>query len=207
MHLNYLFQIYLYIEFIYPLDMEGANNDDYLALAKNVQEQLGGLDGVVLNAAWLAAFMPIKQHEIDMWVKMITINLHANFLLVKACLDLLEQSDDAAIVFSADVSTKAYYGAFGVAKGAMDSFCVILANEYDQERNPIRVNRIDTGPVLSSTRVLHFPGELPESLVKPEQVVGPYLFYMGREAGKRTGEALKLGRIAADYHWPGNVDG
>ncbi|MEZ5478237.1 MAG: SDR family NAD(P)-dependent oxidoreductase [Thiolinea sp.] len=192
---------------IYPLDMQGANQDDYVALAENIREQLGRLDGLVLNAAWLAAFMPISQHAVDLWLKMITVNLHANFLLTRACLPLLDEAEDAAIVFSSDRSDKAYYGAFGVAKGGMNAFCDILAQEHDNERHFIRVNRIDTGPVLSSTRVLNFPGEHPDTLVHPEQVVGPYLFYMGPDAGRRTGEALALERIAPDYRWPGGRDG
>ncbi len=188
---------------IYPLDMQGATHDDYVALAQAVKAQLGGLDGLLLNAAWLAAFMPVKQHEVDLWMKMMTVNLHANFLLVRACLDLLEASDDAAIVFSADASGKAYYGAFGVAKAGMDALCATLAEEYSSARTFLRVNRIDTGPVRTSTRVMNFPGEHPDTLVHPENVVGPYLFYMGPDAEQRSGEALKLGRIAADYHWPG----
>lgn len=190
---------------IYPLDLQGANNDDYQALADNIRQQLGRLDGLLLNAAWLAAFMPLKQHEVDLWSKMMTVNLHANFLLVKACLPLLEASPDAAIVFSSDSSDKAYYGAYGVSKGAMDAFCAILAAEYDQERHFIRVNRIDPGPFISTTRALHFPGEHPDSLVHPEQLIGPYLYYMGGDAGRQTGIAVKAGRVAADFRWPGGT--
>lgn len=188
---------------IYPLDLQGANNDDYLTMANNICDQLGRLDGVLLNGAWLAAFMPIKQHDVDLWSKMMTVNLHANFLLVKACLPLLEEAADPAIVFSSDTSDKAYYGAFGVAKGAMDAFCAILAQEHDNKRDFIRVNRINSGPLRTSTRVLNFPGEHPDSLATPDAVVGPYLYYMGPDAGKRTGEALNLQRLAPDACWPG----
>ncbi len=190
---------------IYPLDLQGANQDDYQALADNIREQLGRLDGILLNAAWLAAFMPIKQHDTDLWSKMMTVNLHANFLLVKACLPLLEAADDPAIVFSADVTDQAYYGAFGVAKSAMNALCDILAQEYDNEQDFIRVNRINSGPLRTSTRVLNFPGEHPDTLAHPEAVVGPYLFYMGPDAAKRTGEALDLGRLPPDARWPGDA--
>jgi NAD(P)-dependent dehydrogenase (short-subunit alcohol dehydrogenase family) len=190
---------------IYPLDLQGANNDDYEALANNIREQLGRLDGILLNAAWLAAFMPIKQHDLDLWSKMITINLHANFLIVKACLPLLEAADDPAIVFSTDTTDKAYYGAFGVAKGAMNAFCDILAQEHENERDFIRVNRINSGPLRTSTRVLNFPGEHPDSLAHPEAVVGPYLYFMGPDAGKRSGEALNLERLPPEARWPGDA--
>lgn len=188
---------------IYPLDLLGAAQNDYLELANNIKDQLGGLDGLVLNAAWLAAFMPIKLHELDLWSKTITTNLHANFLLVQACLPLLADSKDPAIIFSTDSTDKAYYGAYGVSKAGLDALCDILANEHDVEPHFVRVNRIDTGPVRTSLRTLHYPGENPNELVRPKAVVGPYLYYMSSEAGKRTGEALKLGRVAGDYAWAG----
>ena len=190
---------------IYPLDLQGATNDDYEALANNIREQLGRLDGILLNGAWLAAFMPIKQHDIELWSKMITVNLHANFLIVKACLPLLEASDDPAIVFSNDTTDKAYYGAFGVSKAAMNAFCDILAQEHENERDFIRVNRINSGPLRTSTRVLNFPGEHPDSLAHPEAVVGPYLYFMGPDAGKRSGEALNLERLPPEARWPGDA--
>lgn len=190
---------------IYPMDLQGAMLSDYEKLAENIKEQLGGLDGLVLNAASLQAFMPIKQHDADLWAKMITTNLHANFMLVRSCLPLLDESDDAAIVFSSDISNKAYYGAYGVSKAAMDGFCAILADEHDDKNHFIRVNRINTGPVRTSMRRLHFPGEAPESVARPEAIVGPYLYYLGADAGTRTGEALELGRLPADQQWPGEL--
>ncbi len=45
---------------IYPLDMQGATAKDYDDLANNIREQLGRLDGLMLNAAWLSSFTPIK---------------------------------------------------------------------------------------------------------------------------------------------------
>lgn len=191
---------------ICTLDLAVADAGAYQQLAATIQQQLGRLDGMLLNAAWLGAFMPVKQHETDLWDKMLAINLTANFRLVRACLPLLEVAADAAIVFSTDTSVKAYYGAFGVSKAAMDALCDILAIEHDGQGHFIRVNRINTGPVRTRLRVLNFPGEHPHTLVRPEAVVGPYLYFMGPDAGQRTGEALQFERLSADARWPGEVE-
>ncbi|HPE61156.1 MAG: SDR family NAD(P)-dependent oxidoreductase [Thiothrix sp.] len=188
---------------IYPLDMQGASATDYEAMADNLQAQLGRLDGVLLNAAWLAAFMSVRQHGVELWFKMLNVNLHANFMLVRACLPLLETAPDPAIVFSTEASGKPLQGAFGVAKAGMDAFCQTLAQEHDDGRHFMRVNRIDTGPVRTSTRVMNFPGEDPDTLVRPAAVVGPYLFYMGPEAARRTNELCQWGRLPMDFVWPG----
>ncbi|MBU0655086.1 MAG: SDR family NAD(P)-dependent oxidoreductase [Gammaproteobacteria bacterium] len=190
---------------IYPLDMQGATVKDYEDLANNLREQLGRLDGVVLNAAWLSAFTPIKYYEAELWSKMIMVNLHANFLLTRAALPLLEEAADASIVFAAHESNKAYFGAFGVAKAGMDAYCDILAAEYDDPQHFIRVNAVDTGPIRTSMRTLNYPGENPNTMARPEALVGPFLFYLGPDAGKRTGEHLKVERQPADARWPGEA--
>lgn len=190
---------------IYPLDMQGATVKDYEDLANNLREQLGRLDGVVLNAAWLSAFTPIKYYEAELWSKMIMVNLHANFLLTRAVLPLLEEAGDASIVFAAHESNKAYFGAFGVAKAGMDAYCDILAAEYDDPQHFIRVNAVDTGPIRTSMRTLNYPGENPDTMARPEALVGPFLFFLGPDAGKRTGEHLKVERQPADVRWPGEA--
>lgn len=187
---------------ICKLDLVEATADAYSSLALMIKQELGRLDGILLNAAWLGAFMAVRQHDLDLWNKMLQVNLNANFLLVRACLPLLEQAPDAAILFSTDTTDRAYYGAFGVSKAAMNAFCDILAQEYDAQPF-IRVNRIHTGPVRTSMRVLNFPGEHPDTNVRPEAIVGPYLYFMGPDAAKRTGEELQLGKVAADFQWAG----
>jgi NAD(P)-dependent dehydrogenase (short-subunit alcohol dehydrogenase family) len=190
---------------IYPLDMQGATAKDYDDLVNNIRSQLGRLDGLMLNAAWLSSFTPIKYYDTELWSKMIMVNLHANFLLTKACLPLLEESSDPAIVFASHTSNKAFYGAFGVAKAGMEAFCSILADEHDDAENFMRVNSVDTGKVRTSLRALNFPGENPNNVARPEAVVAPYLYFLGADAGKRTGEHLKFPDQAADAHWAGEV--
>jgi NAD(P)-dependent dehydrogenase (short-subunit alcohol dehydrogenase family) len=189
---------------IYPLDLEKANQDDYALLAEKITENFGRLDGLVLNAAWLAAFMPIKLHDVDLWSQMITINLHANFLILKNCLPLLEESPDAAIIISSDATNKPYYGGYGVSKAALDTLADLVMTEYDTPPHFIRVNKINTGPVRTSLRTMHYPGENQNALVRPENIVGPYLYFMSPDAGRRTGEYLDLGRLSADILWAGN---
>lgn len=191
---------------IYPLNMEGANVNDYQDMAKSFKDKLGGLDGIALNAAWLPAFIPFKEYDIELWSKTITVNLHANFLITQACLPLLEQSDDPAIVSSAHDSRKAYNGAFGIAKAGLEAMMDILADEYDTDDNFIRVNSIDTGPLRTQMRKMNYPGEDVSTLATPEAVVGPYLYFMGADAKRRTAEKIVFEKLPADTIWPGETE-
>jgi NAD(P)-dependent dehydrogenase (short-subunit alcohol dehydrogenase family) len=190
---------------MYPLNMEGANAKDYQDMADVFEDKLGGLDGIALNAAWLPGYIPFREYEIELWLKTITINLHANFLITKSCLPLLEKSSDPSIIFSAHESSKAYNGAFGVAKAGSQSMMEILAEEYDSPDNFIRVNSIDTGPVRTQMRKMNFPGEEIDTVARPEAVVGPYLYFMGAEAAKSTNEKVVFERLDADLQWPGEA--
>ncbi len=190
---------------IYPLNMEGANAKDYQDMADAFAEKLGGLDGIVLNAGWLAAYMPFKEYDVETWSKTLNVNLHANFLIVQTCLPLLEAAKDPAVIFSAHDSLKAYNGAFGVAKAGTQAMMDILADEYDIDESFIRFNSIDSGPMRTQMRKMNFPGENLESLAMPESIVGPYLYFMGSDAGKRTGEKIVYERLPADAKWPGKL--
>lgn len=190
---------------IYPLNMETATAKDYQDMADIFEEKLGGLDGIALNAGWLPAFMPFKDYDVETWSKTISVNLHANFLITQTCLPLLEAADDPAILFSAHDSLKAYNGAFGIAKAGTQAMLDILADEYDIDENFIRISSIDTGPLRTQMRKTNYPGEDMDTLALPEAVVGPYLYFMGPDAGKQTANKIKFDKLPADTEWPGQL--
>ncbi|AGA33182.1 Short chain dehydrogenase [Thioalkalivibrio nitratireducens DSM 14787] len=177
---------------IYPLNLEGATVKDYADLAENLLESLGRLDGLVLNAGWAGTLTPLKYYDPELWAQVIQSNLNGPVLLTQAVLPMLEVSGDGAIVVSAQNVRKAFWGAFGVAKAGQDALIDILSREHSGEQGFIRVNGVDTGPVRTRFRALHYPGENPASLPSPEQVVGPYLFLLGPDAGRTTGQHISL---------------
>lgn len=192
---------------IYPLDMAGATAHDYLEMSKILSEQLGGLDGLVLNAAWMPSFMPFEQYDLESWQKVMTINLNANYLMIQACLPLLKQSKYASILHSAHYLTRAYAGAFGIAKAGMVAMLDIVADEYDNPERFVRVNSIDTGPLNTQMRITNYPGEDGKNNASAEAVIGPYLYFMCDESAQKTREKIQFEKIAAGFVWPGVVTG
>ena len=188
---------------IYPLDMAGATTHDYEEMARILKEQLNGLDGVVLNAAWLPGFIPFEQYDLEMWQKVMNIDLTANYLITQACLPMLCESEHGSIIHSAHQVTRAYAGAFGIAKAGMAAMMSIVADEYDNPDRFVRTNSIDSGPLRTQMRKLNYPGENTDTLAEPEAMIGPYLYFMCDEAGKRTGETVVFERVDADFVWPG----
>jgi NAD(P)-dependent dehydrogenase (short-subunit alcohol dehydrogenase family) len=176
---------------IYPLNLEGASPTDYDTLAENLRVELGGLHALVHNAGWIGSLTPFKLYSPELWARVLTVNLHAPFMLTQSCLPLLEAAPDASIVFSTHSCTRAYWGGFGVAKAGLAGMLGILAHEYDIE-NGIRVNGVDTGPVRTPMRTQHYPGENRDRLPRPEAVTAPYLYFLGPDSLGVTGTEYRM---------------
>lgn len=177
---------------IYPMNLEGATVKDYQDMADNIDAEFGRLDGLVSNAGWVSHLTPLEHYDPETWAKVMTVNLHAPFLMTHALIPMLLKAPDPAIVYSTHACHKAFWGAYGVAKAGLRTLLDILAAEHSGSRW-IRVNGVDTGPLRSRLRAEHYPGENPELNARPEDRVAPYLYLLGPEAGKMTGQNIELG--------------
>jgi NAD(P)-dependent dehydrogenase (short-subunit alcohol dehydrogenase family) len=174
---------------IYPLNLEGATARDYEDLATTLQQEFGRLDGLLHNAAMLGTLTPIAHYDVELWMKSIQVNLNAPFILTRACLGLLMASQDASVLFNSDRvgrQGKAYWGAYGVAKAGIEGLMQILADELETNTR-VRVNSIDPGAVRTAMRALAYPGEDPNQLPGPADIVKPFLYLMSAESRGRTG--------------------
>lgn len=177
---------------IFPMDLRTATWDDYQTMAGALREQLGGLNGLVLNAATVPSLMPFQQITPQQYSELMTVNLHSPFLMIQACLELMRNSADPAIVFSTHRSNRAYWGTFGIAKAGLVGMLDILAHEMDVADNPVRVNGVDSGPVYSNLRRMIYPAETPQQVASPGDVTSPYLFFLGGDSQGITGINLEL---------------
>lgn len=77
---------------LYPMDLQGANPDDYQELAQIIEKNYGKLDTVFLNAASFPGFTRIDNFDISQWYEVLQANLNANFHLIQNTLPLLSAS-------------------------------------------------------------------------------------------------------------------
>jgi NAD(P)-dependent dehydrogenase (short-subunit alcohol dehydrogenase family) len=179
---------------IYPMNLEGAAEKDYVDLGATLEKEFGRLDGLLHNAALLGALIPIANFEAELWYKVLQVNLNAPFLLTRACLPLLTKSADASVLFNSDRAGrkgKAYWGAYAASKAATENFMQVLADEL-QANTPVRVNSIDPGPVATPLRALAYPGEDPATLAAPQDVVHPFLYLLGPDSKGISGEQFQI---------------
>ncbi len=177
---------------IYPMNLEGASPKDYADLAEVLDTEFGRLDGLLHNAAAFPGLTPIANADLDLWHRILQVNLNAPVMLTQALLGLMQGAADASIVFTADTVSeegKAYWGAYAAAKGGTQTVMKILASELEAN-TPIRVNSIYPGKVRTALRLRAFPAADQGDWVEPEAIMGAYLYLMGPDSRGITGRTF-----------------
>jgi len=178
---------------LYPLDLEGATPENYQSLQDDVFNQFEKLDGLIHNAAILGTMMPVDQYDIKLWYSTLQINLNGPFMLTQFLIPLLKKSDDARILFlSAEQGreAKAYWGANGVSKFAVEGFAKTLSEEL--EKTNIRVNTLDPGVMRTEMRRAAYPAEDTTKNPLPESKSPAIVYLMLPVSSKYNGKKLTL---------------
>jgi NAD(P)-dependent dehydrogenase (short-subunit alcohol dehydrogenase family) len=147
---------------------------------------------LVLNAAMLGSLTPVQDIEPKEYSRLLTLNVLANQALLAAFDPLLRKAERADVVgmtSSVGAEPRAFWGAYGSSKAALETLLGAYADET-AHAGRIRVHLIDPGATRTRMRALAFPGEEPES-VKPPEVVAAAIVDRLR-AGAATGEKLRV---------------
>jgi NAD(P)-dependent dehydrogenase (short-subunit alcohol dehydrogenase family) len=162
---------------IYPIDLEGASEQDYAELAINLESQLGRLDGMIHCAAMLGTPTLFAQSDASTWYQVHQVNLHAPYLLTRACLPLLDKSAQASLVFMTDDKTGAYWDAYQVSKQGLAAMARLLAREYDG--SSLRVNCYQPGKTRTALQLRAFPAaDENDQLPLPADHIDAFLYLM-----------------------------
>jgi NAD(P)-dependent dehydrogenase (short-subunit alcohol dehydrogenase family) len=173
---------------IAPLDLVEGESIGKLAVA--VAERWGQLDVLVLNAAMLGSLTPVQDIDPKEYSRLLSLNLLANQALIAAFDPLIKRAERADVVVltsSVGREPRAFWGAYGSSKAALEALLGAYADETEYTGR-IRVHIVDPGATRTRMRALAFPGEEPESVKTPEVV----------------GEAI-VGRLLADVPTGENV--
>jgi NAD(P)-dependent dehydrogenase (short-subunit alcohol dehydrogenase family) len=152
-----------------PLDMRDYAGIYRLATALNERHQR--LDVLIGNAAVAGQPAPLDHVDPQNWDEVMTVNVTANWHLIRAMNPLLRQSKAGHAVFitsGAATQAHAYAGPYSVSKAALNA----LARTYAEETSstPVRVNLFNPGPTRTRMRAFVMPGEDPMTLPTPEDV-------------------------------------
>lgn len=149
-----------------PMDLKDGDSID--RLGKALYERFEKLDGLLLNAAQLGDITPLPHTKPADFDGIISVNLTANYRLIRALDPLLRASDAGrvvAVTSSVAQSHKAYWGAYAISKAGLEA----MANIYSQETEitNVRVNIYDPGGTRTAMRAKAVPGEDASTLPDP----------------------------------------
>ena len=177
---------------IFPFDLEKADGKDFEVIVQAIKLQLGRLDGILHNAAFVPNLIPLESQTFDQWLILLRVNLVAPISLTRACLPLLKASPDACIIMTSDTHghyPAAYWGGFAVAKAGVEALVKIQAQEWEMYTN-LRINALIPGAVHTSQRTKTHPGEAKQSLSDPKDLMSTYLYLMGPASKGVTGRTV-----------------
>ena len=163
-----------------------------LALAGLFDKEFGRLDGILHNASILGDITPLDRYGTGTWDSVMQVNVNSAFYLTQAMLPLLRASEDARLLFtSSSVGRKgrAFWGAYAVSKAATENLAQVLAEELENT-TPIRVNTLNPGGTRTDMRALAYPGEDPQTLKTPADIMAPYLYLLGPASKDVNGQSI-----------------
>ena len=152
-----------------PLDLTDFDGIDRMAVS--IHERWGRLDVLVGNAASLGQLSPVGHIDPDVWERTLSLNLTANWRLIRAFDPLLRQSEAGRVIFVTTGATRSlppYWGIYSASKMALEGMALTYAREVEKTR--LRVNLVNPGATRTEMRAEAFPGEDPATLKPPEHL-------------------------------------
>ena len=148
-----------------PLDLKDL--EGIARLGATLNERYQRLDILVGNAGTLGPLSPLGHVEPKAWDEVMTVNITANWQLIRCMDPLLKLSSAGRAVFvGTGVQARAYWGPYAVSKAALDMLVRVYAAET--KTTAIRANVFNPGRTRTRMRAQALPGEDPESLPSPE---------------------------------------
>ena len=158
---------------IYALNLLGAGPQDYENCAEVLAQQVKKLDGVIHVAGQLGVVTPIAHYPEQTWHEVIQVHLNAPFMLTKACLPLLEKSDQPVVAFTDCQIEMPYAAPYHAAKAGLRAFADSLTQEYLNKS--LETVMVSPSGAPTKLRAKAFPGEDFSQLPTLEAVALEYI--------------------------------
>ena len=167
-----------------PIDLKDFDAIDRLGGA--IFERWKKLDVLLANAGMLGQLSVLGHIPPKVWNDVMAVNVTANWRLIRSLDPLLRQSDAGRALFvssGAAQTRRPFWGPYSVSKAALEAMAETYAKEV--QKTPVRVVVIDPGRTRTAMRAQAMPGENPDTLPHPSEIV-PYLVEMASPTFERT---------------------
>jgi 3-oxoacyl-[acyl-carrier protein] reductase len=175
-----------------------ANATDVNQLFEKTLQAFGRID-VVVNNAGIMPLSPIAKNDVELFGKVISINLRGTFLVLAQAAQHVSEGG-RIIAFSSSVLAKSFptYGAYIASKAGVEGLVHVLANELRGRQ--ITVNAVAPGPTATELLLKDKSEEQLEQLRKlaplerlgqPEDIAHVVSFLAGPDGGWVNAQILR----------------
>lgn len=170
------------------------------ALVQRVEDEFGGIDGLINNAAIYGTmqFDLLITVDWDYYRRFMSVNLDGALVMTRAVFPSMQKRGGGSIINQSSTAAYLYSGFYGLAKLGINGLTQQLAHELGGMN--IRVNAIAPGPTdTEATRTQ--AGDVAKEMVKglalkrlgqPEDMVGAAIFLLSEESAWITGQILAV---------------
>jgi NAD(P)-dependent dehydrogenase (short-subunit alcohol dehydrogenase family) len=169
-----------------------ADPDDAGRIAGAALQRFGDIDILVNNASLLGPRAPLVEYPFAAWQEVMRVNVDGLLLMTQQVLQgMIPRRQGSIINVSSGVGRvgRARWGAYSVSKFALEGFSQVLAEEL--KNGGIRVNSINPGPTRTAMRAAAYPDEDPETLPRPEEITGGFVYLASDESLGVTGKSFE----------------
>jgi NAD(P)-dependent dehydrogenase (short-subunit alcohol dehydrogenase family) len=153
----------------------------------------GRLDSLVHMLGGYDGGMDLADTPVEVWDRMIDLNLKSAFLVVRAALPRMVESGSGSLVF---ISSRAArhpgggIGAYAVAKAALITLAEVIAEEY--RARGIRANVVLPGTVDTAHNRAAMPDDDHTRWIRPEEIAATILFLSSPASSAISGAAVPV---------------
>jgi NAD(P)-dependent dehydrogenase (short-subunit alcohol dehydrogenase family) len=159
------------------------------ALSDAARERFGGVSVLVTNASVLGPRIPLRDHDLGEWRRVVDINLTGTLAPILAVLPGMRAAGRGSIITvssGAANAARAGWGAYAVSKWGVEALSRNLALE--EAEAGVRVNIVDPGRLRTDMRREAYPDEDPAAPAPPAAAVGVFLWLASPASVGVTGE-------------------
>jgi NAD(P)-dependent dehydrogenase (short-subunit alcohol dehydrogenase family) len=173
-----------------PLDLKDGDGLDRLGAA--LFERWGRLDILIAAAGALGVITPVGHMDPKVWDQVVSVNLTANYRLIRAMDPLLRRAPEGRAVFLTSgvaAHPRAFWGAYAASKAGLEVLAATYADEV--EHTAIRVAVVNPGGMRTRMRMQAFPGEDPATLPEPAELT-PLILELVAPGSQPTPEVVEF---------------
>ena len=175
-----------------PVSVDVSCEEAVKKLIKKTVSSFGRIDILINNAA-IHRTIPILEVDVDIWRKIIDINLTGSFLCAREAALIMKRQNGGKIINVSSAAAKLCFpgfGAYSASKAGMVGFSNVLAEELKPYN--INVIAVNLGLVNTEYSRSRIKDDEPQDWLQPDEVADVIMFLCSSQANIITGTAIDV---------------